>query len=291
MTFEQFFAEIESQLPTYADDIDKLSVKMDVVDRLKKFGRNICTLHEKVVQVKNSKALLPENFKSLKCALKVDPFGCNVKGVGNRRDFTDSYIYKERIENPAYFDEVNQEYITSCNSKIITEKITLGGEAFEFYYHPQWLSITKGINKDFVAGDCLNLHPSIRNTYPHQISVNQRTINTNFATGEIYTQYYGLPVDEEGEIIIPEFTTGDIYNYLEVYVKMRIAEKLIANNENPTGIVQLYQMWKSELFFLKKNADSEAKFHGAGKEWNKNFGKMNRAEARAFNLPNLSIFR
>lgn len=284
-TLTEFTAEIIAKFPTYEKDIDKISIKTDVIDRLRKLGNNITYINETILEVENSKAKLPEDFKSLKLALKIKPKGCEIKG--DKKQATESYIYKERIENPAYFDEVNQEYVTTCGSKLITEKITLNNSNLTYYYEPTWLSVTKGFNKTGFGVECLNLHPSIRNKYPHEINITQRNINTNFSNGQIYVQYYSLPTNEEGEIVIPEYTTGDIYNYIETYVKVRIAEDLIANNLNPQGIVQLYPTWVSQLRDFKRAALTESKFHGLGKKWQGKVKSINRREINKFNLPSL----
>ena len=72
--FEQFVAEIETSLSNYSDsnDIDRQSIKTWLIQALRKFGKNICERNETIVEVKNSMALLPETFKSLTIALKVE---------------------------------------------------------------------------------------------------------------------------------------------------------------------------------------------------------------------------
>lgn len=287
MNLTQFISEIESSFPTYARDLDKVSIKYDVLQQLRIFGLNIAEMHEKVLKVRNSKAILPNNFKSLKLALKLQAVGCNIQG--DIEDFTKSYIYKERIENGRWFDEVNQQYVDTGCATIIRESINYPQGKADLFYDFTWLSVVKGIKKDVVSGDCLNLHPSIRNAYPHEINITGNTLNTNFTEGEIYIQYYGLPTDETGEIVIPEYTTSDILTYITQYVKVNIAERLIQNNLNPQGIVQLYPNWKSELTMLKRAALSEAKFAGLDKNWNKKFKKLNREYMSSFNLPNLNF--
>ena len=280
MNLSQFISEVETSLSNYVQDIDRISIKMWVIQRLRIFGNNIAELKETVVKVENSKATLPEDFKSLKMALKVKGVGCNTPS----KDVTDTYIYKQRIENPAYYDEINQTYITTCNPKLITETITINNHPVEFYYQHEWLSLVKGIKKDGIAVDCLNLHPSIRNSYKKEINISGSTLNANFNSGQIYLQYYGLPMSED-EIEIPEITTGDILEYVMQYVKVQIAEDLIANNKNPQGIAQLYPSWKAELPMLKSAALKESKFSNLGKNWSKNFKALNKREFAFFNLP------
>ena len=280
MNLSQFISEVETSLSNYVQDIDRISIKMWVIQRLRIFGNNIAELKETVVKVENSKATLPEDFKSLKMALKVKGVGCNTPS----KDVTDTYIYKQRIENPAYYDEINQTYVTTCNPKLITETITINNHPVEFYYQHEWLSLVKGIKKDGIAVDCLNLHPSIRNSYKKEINISGSTLNANFNSGQIYLQYYSLPTND-GEIEIPEITTGDILEYIMQYVKVQIAEDLIANNKNPQGIAQLYPSWKSELPTLKRLALTESKFAGLNKNWAKNLKTLNKREFSFFNLP------
>jgi len=287
MTLDEFIAEIETTFANYSDtgDLDRISIKTWVILCLRQMGVNICDVRERICEVKNSQSLLPENFKSLKLALKLNPEGFNIKG--NVEKAMDSYIYKQRIEQEAVFNTVTFEYDTNCNSKIVTEKIFLNAEPAEFYYTPEWLSLVKGINKDSLSSDCKNLHPSIRNSYPHEISITGRTIQTNFKQGQIYIQYNSLPSDEEGEIIIPEITTGDLVQYVEGYVKCKIAENLILNNKNPQALSQLFVAWKSELPQLKHAALTECRFKGLSKDWTRKFKTLNRRDIAIFELPQL----
>ena len=280
MTLSQLQAEIETSLSNYVQDIDAITVKMWVIQRLRIFGNNIAELKETVVKVENSKATLPEDFKSLKMALKVKGVGCNTPS----KDVTDTYIYKQRIENPAYYDEINQTYVTTCNPKLITETITINNHPVEFYYQHEWLSLVKGIKKDSIAVDCLNLHPSIRNTYKKEINISGNTLNANFNSGQIYIQYNAIPT-EDGEIEIPEITTGDILEYIKKYVLTQIVENLIVNGKAQSQLNQVYQIWMSELPALKRLALTESKFAGLNKNWTKNFKTLNKREFSFFNLP------
>lgn len=289
MNLPELIAEIETELRSFADTglIDRVTIELAVLNKLKIFGANALEDKEKVLDIKNSCVQLPKDFKHLKLALKLDPIGCNIRG--DRKDLTDSYIYKQRIENPVIFSEITQEYIRTCDSKIVTEVIKVGDTDVDFYYNPKWLSLTKGMKKDFIDSKCLNLHPSIRNAYPHEISITNQMLNANFKEGQIYIQYRGLQTDEEGEIIIPEFSTGDIYEYIKQAVKVQLAEEWIANDENPKGLVQLFPSWKAELPLLKRAALVEAKYGNLTKGWHKRFKKLNERDIAVYKLPNLNF--
>ena len=286
MEFKEFLADIHSSLNSFSADIDDITVKTNVVEQLKIFGNNICELTELKLKVENSKASLPKEFKSLRLALKVKPIGCDTHGHRNYLQ-TDNYIYKQYISEPAYFDEINLEYVKTCESKIITQTITIGEHPVDFYFEHEYLSLVKGINKTLLASDCVNIHPSIRNSHPHEINITGTTINTNFRDGELYVQYYGIPVDEDGEVVIPEITTGDILAYIKNYVKIQIAEELIANNKNPLGLAQLYPVWAQKDRELKRAAIVEAKFAGLSKNWHVKYKRLNKRDTSIFKLPSL----
>lgn len=289
MNLPEFIAEIETELSSFADTglIDRITIEQIVLNKIKVLGANALETKEKIIDIKNSTAQLPKDFKSLKLALKLEAEGCTING--NKKDLTESYIYKQRIENPVIFSEITLDYVRTCESKLVTEKITINDTSVDVYYQPKWLSLVRGIKKDNFEVDCLNLHPSIRNSYPHQISITNQTLNTNFSSGQIYIQYKGLQTDEDGEIIIPEFTTGDIYEYIKQSVKVQLVENWIANDENPKGIAQLYSVWKQELPMLKRAALVEAKFGNLSKGWNKKFKKLNQRDISVFKLPNLNF--
>lgn len=287
MNLSEFTEEIVNSLSLYESDIDRVGIKTNVINQLKILGNDGCELIETVLEIENSRVKLPENFKSLKLALNLTPQSCDTKGKPHL--VTDNYIYKQWIENPAYFDEINLEYVTTCKSKIITQTITVSGHDVDFHYNWSWLKLTKGINRESISGDCLNINPRLRFTCKDEINITRNYLNTNFSEGRIYLQYYGYPVDEDGEIIIPEISTGDIYRYLELYCKIKITEELIANNKNAQGLSQLYSVWISKEREFKRAAIVEAKFGSLSKDWYKKLKRINQRDFIKYSLPSLKF--
>ena len=200
ITLDEFIAEIESTFKIYADtnDIDRVLIKTIVINELRKFGKNICDKREAIVDIKNSQVLLPENFKSLILALKLTPneeLDC--------KDNTEKRLIIERqhIENPAEWTTTTRDYFVNyCESKIVTEKVYAYNERVDKFYNPHFLSLYKGFSNSSLDTNCLNLHPSIRDSYSDKISITNRTLRANFREGKIYIQYNSLPEDEDGEI-------------------------------------------------------------------------------------------
>ena len=286
ITLDEFIAEIESTFKIYSDtnDIDRVLIKTIVINELRKFGKNICDKREAIVDIKNSQALLPENFKSLILALKLTPneeLDC--------KDNTEKRLIIERqhIENPAEWTTTTRDYFVNyCESKIVTEKVYAYNERVDKFYTPHFLSLYKGFSNSSLDTNCLNLHPSIRDSYSDKISITNRTLRTNFREGKIYIQYNSLPEDEDGEIVVPVLSTGDIRNYLVNKVKVELGQHLILSQLNTSGLKELMPLWiqsDRQLFILAK---SEASWAGMNqKEWTKQRQQRNRVEQNRFNLP------
>lgn len=270
ISLEQFTAEIETSLSNYSDsnDIDRQSIKTWVIQALRKFGKNICEKSETVVEVKNSRALLPESFKSLTFAVKV-----------KTKPFTDEehkqlILERKYIENPAQFDILTMDYVVNyCETKIVTEKVYSNIEPPKFYGY-ELLALSPHINKDTIDTNCFNLHPSIASK-PNEINIVNRTLNSNFKEAYIFIRFNSLPIGEDGEVAIPILTTGDIYSYIENNCKWRIAENIIANNKGGQGLVQLYSTWKQEDRELYHRAQTESKMSGLSSNWQMKMYKQN----------------
>ena len=280
ISLEQFTAEIETSLSNYAEsnDIDRQSIKTWVIQALRKFGKDICEKNETVVEVKNSRALLPETFKSLTFAVKV-----------KTKPFTDEeskqlILERKFIENEAIWDSLTQSYITDyCTTKIVTEKVYSNIEPPKFYGY-ELLALSPHISKDTLDTNCFNLHPYISSNKPNEISISARTLSANFKEGYIFLRYNSLPSDKDGEIMLPILSTGEILEYCELTVKRRLAENLIANNKNPAGLVQLYQMWAQQERSALHAAKTESKMSGLSKGWDRKMYKQRLVNRKFLNL-------
>lgn len=280
ISLEEFTAEIETSLSNYAEtnDIDRQSIKTWVIQALRRFGKNICEKNETVVEVKNSRALLPENFKSLTFAVKI-----------KTKPFTDEehkqlIIEKKYISNPAQYDILSMDYVVNyCETNIVTEKTYAITEPTKFYGY-ELLALSPHINRETIDSQCFNLHPVIASK-PNEISINARNMTTNFKDGFVFLRYNSLPIGEDGEVAIPILTTGDIYDYIFNLVRINIAENLIANNKNPQGIGQMYQLWRQENRNLYHAAQTESKMSGLGDgSWTRKFYKQTVANRKRLGL-------
>lgn len=282
LTLEQFIAEIESIFQQYTDtnDIDRVSIKGWVIDRLRTFGKNICEYKEVIVGIEGSKSILPEDFKSLIMALKVS----GEIGKYDDDEFRE-VAHKKYITHDVIWDSNAQEYIKdNCKSKVVVEKLLIKKDNLSNYLDFTPLSLVKGISSNSLDAECYNLHPSIRNNYEDKINITNRTLNSNFRKGLIYLQYNALPT-QDGEIAIPIISTGHIKQYVETYVKIKIAEDLIIKDKNPKGLTNLIPLWKQDERLLSVQAKSEASWNGMSKDWAKRLYAKRMENMARFNLP------
>jgi hypothetical protein len=287
LTFDQFIQELFTDFKSYEQDIDKLSIKRYVIGELKRFGNNILSTNETVLTVKNSQATLPENFRALKLAVKVEPHSYSTDEC-DEKDLDRSIWYKTTIENQATFDQVTLEYIESCCPPRIIKHIVPIGRGFlhTYYQNPTLLTLTKGINRTLLTKDCLNLPNQYRDVSKHQISITGNNVNTNFTEGFIYIQYTGLEM-EDGELVIPEGWHGNLPRYLLSFCKAKITENLIVNNKNPQSLGQMLQMFRQDALRDFQLAQTEWKFDAMGENIRQEIKRRNRREFLQYNIRQL----
>lgn len=279
ISIKELLAEVESKFPILADsgELDKTSIYTTVLSELRKFGVDALQKRRHVVTIENGRGKLPDNFKRLKEARRID-YHCHEFENPTVGD-TYNYITREYIENPAYYDQISGNYVITCDPKVITEKITIHNTNVEVKYKSEYVEIVDGVFSDSIEADCINK----RVKSPHKISITNLTVNANFNKGRLYIEYYSLPMNEDGDVSVPLMTTGDLYDYILHKIKIELAQFLIVNNLNPQGIQALLQTWMSETRILRSAAESEVNFHGLKDGWNKRMKVVNQANYNKHN--------
>lgn len=285
MTRKQLMAEIRTDLKRYDETglIDDVSLKRWIRNELLRFGGNLMDLHEKTFKVKDRKYLLPDNFWHLYLAVRCYPSGYEIK-KGTTDFLQNSSFYRERTELDAEWDNQSQSFKYG-NHKQIIEKFVFQKAEVDFYYNnAQYLRLSKGMVKDHCSRKSPNLSPNITRDQPYEINIRQQTLYTNFDEGYIYMQYYGLPMDEDGELTIPVTQHRRIEEYLMSYCKWRIFENIVTNGDASDvemQMLQYYERQKNDNFAL---AMTEAKFEGLGKDWASRVRNATRKETLKYDV-------
>lgn len=276
---DSIISEVRSDLSKYADAhlLDEDSMYRDIILGMKRFGNDIMEIHETVVDVVDGYAELPETFRSLYFAYLCEPMGFKKESPEVEfHELQSSHFYKEKTIYNRKWSEC-ESCCEDMSENVVRENLYFKTtKAATFYYkNPQLLTLGKTFNKN-------NCHSKCRNKFvhdnPNEIVIINYRLQANFNEGSIYMQYYGLPVDEEGNINIPESKNGHLETYLEYYLKRRIAERLLGNKDSQ-GIDALYQIYKSEEQVALKNASNELKMKSITPESLKRINRINRMES------------
>lgn len=280
---ESLIAEVKSDLSKYDDAnlLDEDSMYRDIVKGLKRFGNDIMEIHETVVEVVDGYAQLPDTFYSLYFAYLCEPLGFKHSDDPEVEfhELQNSHFYKERTSYNRKWSECDaccenlEENVVRENLYFKTKKVA------EFYYgNPQLLSLGKTFNRN-------NCHAKCRNKFvvdnPNQIVINRFRLQANFDKGDVYMQFYGLPVDANGDIDIPETSLGHLETYLEYSVKRRAAERLMGNSE-AKGLSNLYGIYAQNEQVALKNASNELKMKSITPASMQRLKRLNRLESLQF---------
>lgn len=268
MTREELIAEVSSDLSQYEESglIDEVSMKRWIRNELLRFGGNLMDLCETTLQIKNNKVQLPDDYWSLYLAVRCDPAGYEITS-GSEDTLVNSSFYRQRVERDAEWDNQSSSYKYS-NSQEIIEKFVFRDATVNFRYHnPQLLRLSKGMKRDRCHPQSKHLSRELTRDLPYEINVRHQTLYTNFKEGYVYMQYYGLPTDEDGDLVIPVTQHRRIEEYLMYYCKKRIMENIIANGDASGNEMTMLQYFAQESDKAFNLAMTEAKFEGLGKNW------------------------
>lgn len=287
---DSLISKVKLSLSKYADAglLDDNVMYSDAVQGLKRFGNDICVPQEAFVEVSNGKGKLPDQFFSISLALECEPDYCKTENV-SLHALQNSVFYRERVTMSDSWNECD----TCCETKtesIIKENVYFdgGGMTTFVYKQPRLLTLAKGIKKSVCSSKCIN-YGVIDN--PHEINIFGTTLQTNFNKGTVYIRYNGLPVDEEGFVDIPDTKNGHLETYLEYYLKRRLAESLLGNND-AQGIEKLYSIYDAKESVALRNASNEIKMTNLRpKALRRQWQMKNRLELLTFEIDLLHGYR
>ena len=278
-------AEVATLLKGYDESglVDYISLDLWIKNALKEFGGNLMERQEGTIEVVDGKATLPENFYSLSLAMKCDLVGvaCDEE---TKKYLQSSFFYRERTEKQEFWD--NQVGAIPCEEgeecKTVVEEIYWHdkGKSAKFYYdNVQILKLVPGYKRNRCDKGCPNL-----NEYksPYEISDQGGYLQCNFNSGYIYLRYKGLPVDEEGELVIPEIQRNKLTDYIKYTCVRRTLEAIYTSDDDPNTLqkLQYFTNMEKESYAASKNDSIVEGMLG----WKERFKNKNRRYTRKFEL-------
>lgn len=279
---DAIIAQVKSDLSKYDDSglINEDALYREIVLAMKSFGNDASELQETVLDVKNYEAELPEGFFTLHVAALCEPIA--YWQDPNIKHLQDSQIFTERTECNRKWDEC-ENCCETFETKVIVENLYIEGkEAAKFYYgNPRVLTLGRSFKKDRCIRSSLNLHAP---ECSDEINITGSTLQTNFKEGSVYFRYYGLMLDEDGNIDVPDTANGNLEYHLEYRLKAKTAEILIANGD-AHQLAQLYPTYIQQANLYRRKASNEFKMKALTP---KNMSKLsirNRLESLRFESP------
>lgn len=229
MTIDNLIAEVKNSLKQYdvSGQIDDLSIYSWVYSAMRRFGNLITTKHQKIITIRDGRGDLPDNFESLRYATLYDR-GCAETEIGHDV-LQQSYFWKERTSKQGSWETCNGDCNSGYKEKTIVEKYFLHEKPIKFHYkNPRYIKLSRHTKKEFYERGCKNL----KINSPHEITINRQTIYANFTQGELFIEYYGFEVDDEGKPYIPQTPHERLETYLTYHIKRKIFEELYLNSDD-----------------------------------------------------------
>lgn len=274
MTIKQLISEIIADNEYYDNQnlIDELSLYNWALMALKPFGNNICNIDAIVVPVEGGKGRLPDNFYALRRGEWCTPRGYCVKG--NKSVLQNTRMWTERIEHGETWNSCD----TCCkeiSNKTIVEKFYIDENTIEFHYDKSIpVKLGKLLDKTSCADDCYNR--KVKQS-PYEIVIREKIVHTNFQKGTLYIEYYGYPIDEENELLVPDTSLGEVRNYIEAYLYLKMYEKLL-RNKSDENIITLFNYYASRERDIKFRALTDSKASRLSPEVFKTIRRLNRID-------------
>lgn len=283
MTELEVFAEIKEAFKAYDAQglIDDISLRRWMKSELKRFGNNIMVYSDDIVQVKNGKGKLPQDFWYLQSAEKYNPshYECDEE---SKDILQKSHFWLHTVESTNTF--VDGELTNIKLDKHVKEEYYFHDARATLYYtNPEPLKLTKGFNGKAITRDCANLPHKLKHRNCHEINILGDYIQTSFSNGFIYIKYKALPMTEEGEMYIPETQHDRLQNYILSYLEYKVAKQLWLNGDDPNIAqkIQLLLQEKNDNFSL---AQTEVKMSTLTLQTWRDIKKMNRHEHRKLSM-------
>jgi hypothetical protein len=232
MKADVLIAELQAELPSIGvtGGIDALSVYRWIKSELRRFGKDVTTLYEDVLEVRGGTARLPDHFYSLKTAYRCEPLGYECTPEA-KAVLQETLFWKERVEYGTKWNSCDH----CCREefeKTIVENVYINEASVRFHYrNPVMLRPDRPMEKNPCVAECRNRIAADR---PDGIMINGFTLYANF-DGDIYMRYWGVVQDERGVPEIPDTDLNLVQRYMENFIKMKIFERQMNNGEDSSA--------------------------------------------------------
>lgn len=290
MTINEIIAEIRSDYHRFDNmgAFDDVSMYRWAVEALKRFGALVTEKMEAMVEVNNTYAALPENFFSLYVAFRCEPVGYDVvKPCDGLKDehVQASWMWTERAQRGFEWSSCDPCKVRGSHN-VVKESVSIklpetdSTGLVDYYYRTVPLSLGGRFRKSNIHRECRN---RLVKDSPYEINIMGNTLQANFQEGDIYLQYYGIPVDDAGNMEIPDTPRSMLERYVSAYVTMQALEKVMINYPE-TGVANMFQYFVGQEMDLRGQALTDLKSGILSREAMMKLKRANRRDMRRYEL-------
>jgi len=258
-TFDQLFEDVSIDFKNYTlEGVVEPQTLLKVARRCNyDLGFRIYRTRSIILQVENGRVRLPDDFHILNYALvcgessvtEALPQGTHMEERLVAPDFvcepgqpTTCAAPPDPCDNECDVpDPCNGTCLTKCGDDYqVIQKINTRTRTFKYTYD---LFIS---DNEQVQCECPN---TMWKGSPREAHIKDGFLVTNFDTGNVYLNYMGDMIDDDGNILVPDHEM--INEFYEYALKERILENLIMNGEN---VGSRYELIASKLRASRNNA-------------------------------------
>lgn len=237
---DSLFAEVQEKLVSFDENglIDPGKFHKYVKYIYTLLGQAVYRECEAVIQVKNFKVKLPDNFVNFHAAFRCTYEWRQTTSINEQRPwifYTDTEYTKEcpgKCELSCCDDNQGR-------TKVVIRTYVNGDSPAEYNFN----NLSELILSSNVRGICEDTKSKVFSSRSNEITLDNGYGNVNFDEDFIYIQYFGLPVDDYGLPLIPD--NEHVEKAIFYYIVVQELESLYLNSSVP-NIATILQYFKNE---------------------------------------------
>lgn len=223
---DELYARVMKALNTYVAMglVDDGDFNGHLKDCLEDIGQAVYRECEMVIPVVDYKAELPANFHKLHAAYRC---------AGEFRANKEINEQKPQI----FYSEVDvdqncqSDCCITCDNysdpvNIVVRTYINGNEGTCNYRNPQLLRISPNVREQCTEDSLSLFCPS-----NDEITIKEDVILTMYTDADLYIQYFGLPMNQDGMLMVPD--NSNMERFIEYYIIVAVLEELYLNSSAP----------------------------------------------------------